>query len=186
MKEILFPIGLSIFLLALIALIMLFNERHVQHQRLITEHQQALGLPEGELVYEDADGQGETLSSSDYPLIGKPDYIVKQDDGRLVPIVLKLNVRDASAPAPNHEILIATYCLILEDYAETPPIHGIVRYADREFVIEYTPALRKKVLRLLGDIEQYTAQRPPPLTKQKVTKCRACIFQPICPVGRGK
>ncbi len=186
MREILFPIGLSIFLLAIIALIMLYNERHLHEEHLLSEHQQALDLPEGELVYEDADGQGEMLSSSEVPLIGKPDYIVKQADGSLVPIALKLNVLEASAPLPNHEVLIAAYCLILEDYSEIPSTHGILRYADREFVVPYTPALRKKVLRLLGEIEQYTEQRPPPLTKQKVNKCRSCIFQPVCPVGRGK
>jgi CRISPR-associated exonuclease Cas4 len=186
LSSLLLSIGLILFLLALIVLLLLLNERRAQRRRLIKEYQRALGLPQGELVYEDADGQGETLSSSEYPLVGKPDYIVRTADGRLVPVELKLNVQEATAPYPNHEIQVAAYCLILEDYAEQPPTHGILRYADCEFTVDYTPALRKKVIRLLSEMERCSEQQPPPLARQKAAKCRSCAFQPICPVGRGK
>ncbi len=115
MIAILLPIGLILLLLALAFLILLLNERYVQRQRLIEERHRTLGLPPGELVYEDADGQGETLSSSAYPLMGKPDYVVKLADGRPVPIELKLNVQHASEPFSNHAVQIGAYCLILED-----------------------------------------------------------------------
>ncbi len=186
MTSLLFPIGLGLLLVACILIIMLLNERYTQHKRLIEERRHVLGLPIGNLVYEDADGQGETLSSNQYPLAGKPDYIVQLPDGRPVPIELKLNVQDASAPYSNHEVQVAAYCLILEDYFEQAPTHGILRYADCEFTIEYTPALRKKVIRLLNDMARCTEQQPPPLKTQRAAKCRACAFQPICTVGRGK
>lgn len=186
MSGVLFPIGLVLFLVALALFIMLLNERQTQRHRLIEERRRVLGLPTGELVYEDADGLGETLSSSQYPLMGKPDYVVQLPDGRPVPIELKLNVLDATAPYSNHEVQLAAYCLILEDYFEQAPTHGILRYADCEFTIEYTPALRKKVIRLLGDMARCSEREPPPLKNQRAAKCRACAFQPICPVGRNK
>ena len=182
----LLSIGLALLFIALTLGLLLLNERRYQRRRLITERQRALGLPEGELVYEDADGQGETLSSSTYPLIGKPDYVVKLPDGRPVPVELKLNVQNATVPYSNHTIQVGAYCLILEDYFEQPPTHGILRYADCEFTVEYTPALRKKVLKLLTEMERCNAQQPPPLAKQRAAKCRACVFQPICSVGRNK
>jgi CRISPR-associated exonuclease Cas4 len=184
--SILLPIGLGLLLLALALLILLINERRSQRWRLVEERQLALGLPAGELVYEDADGQGEPLSSSQYPLVGKPDYVVQLPDGRPVPIELKLGVQDATAPYSNHAVQIAAYCLILEDYFEQPPTHGILRYADREFTVEYTPAMRRKVIRLLSEMERCSEQQPPPLLRQRAAKCRLCAFQPICPVGRGK
>jgi CRISPR-associated exonuclease Cas4 len=186
MTTILLPTGLVLLLLALAFLIMLLNERYSQRRRLREERHRILGLPLGELVYEDADGQGETLSSSAYPLIGKPDYVVQLPDGRPVPIELKLNVQNASQPFSNHEVQIAAYCLILEDYFEQAPTHGILRYADCEFTVDYTPALRKKVIHLLTEMERCTEQQPPPLARQRVAKCRACAFQAICSVGRGK
>ena len=185
MGNILLPGGLGLLLLALALLLLWRNERVRQRERLDEEYKQALGLP-GELVYEDADGQGETLYSSNYPLIGKPDYIVQHADGRLIPIELKLTVSGVTQPYSNHVMQLIAYCLILEDYSEIPPTHGIVRYADRDFTVDYTPALRKKVIRLLSEMEQCGSQDPPPLKTQRASKCRACAFQQICPIGRDK
>ncbi|HEX4716651.1 MAG TPA: Dna2/Cas4 domain-containing protein [Ktedonobacteraceae bacterium] len=186
MHTILLTIGLVFLLLAGALGVLLWNERRGQRERLLSERKRALGLPEGDLVYEDADGQGEVLSSSEYPLVGKPDYIVQLADGRPVPVELKLNVQNATAPYNNHQIQVAAYCLILEDYFTQPPTHGLLRYADREFTVEYTPAMRRKVIRLLGQMALCSEQEPPPLARQRVAKCRVCVFQPVCSVGRGK
>ena len=186
MHTIVLTLGLVLLILAIALGVLLWNERRFQRNRLLLERQRALGLPEGELVYEDADGQGEPLSSSAYPLVGKPDYVVQLPDGRPVPVELKLNVQNATAPYSNHQIQVAAYCLILEDYFSQAPTHGILRYADREFTIEYTPAMRRKVIRLLGQMALCSEQEPPPLARQRVAKCRACVFQPTCSVGREK
>ncbi|HJT55791.1 MAG TPA: CRISPR-associated protein Cas4 [Ktedonobacteraceae bacterium] len=186
LNGLLLSIGLALLLAALALFILLLNERRSRRERLIREKHRMLGLPEGELVYEDADGQGEPLSSNAYPLKGKPDYVVKLPDGRPVPIELKPGVHDVTAPYSNHIIQVVAYCLILEDYFEQAPTHGILKYADREFTIEYTPALKKKVIRLLSEMAKCSEKEKPPLSKQRATKCRACTFQPICPVGRGK
>ena len=186
LNTILFSIGLGLLLLALALLLLRLNERRVQRERLIAEKQRALGLPEGKLVYEDADGLGEALTSRDYPLAGKPDYIVQLPDGRPVPVELKLNVHDASAPFSNHIVQVAAYCLLLEDYFEQPPTHGILRYADCDFTIDYTPALRKKVIRLLTEMAKCSEQQRPPLKSQVAKKCRPCTYKAICPVGKNK
>ncbi|MEO8973367.1 MAG: CRISPR-associated protein Cas4 [Ktedonobacteraceae bacterium] len=182
--NVLLAIGLALLFIALALAILLLNERRYRRERLIMERHRALGLPAGQLVYEDADGQGETLSSAAYPLVGKPDYVVQTPDGRPIPVELKLNVHDATIPFENHKVQVAAYCLILEDYFEQPPTHGILRYADNEFTIEYTPALRKKVIRLLSEMERCSERQPPPLASQRVNKCRICTFQAVCPVGR--
>lgn len=180
----LLPVGVGLFLLAVALLILVLNERRYMGKRLADERRRALGLPPGKLVYEDADGQGETLSSNQYALVGKPDYVVELPDGRPVPIELKLNVHDATVPYSNHIVQLAAYCLILEDYFEQTPTHGILRYADCEFTIEYTPTLRKKVVRLLEQMALCNERQPPPLARQRVAKCRVCPFQPVCAVGR--
>jgi CRISPR-associated exonuclease Cas4 len=182
-SSILFPTGLALLLLALAIIILLRNERLYQRQRLIAERHRALGLPTGELVYEDADGEGLLLFSDQYPLAGKPDYVVKLDDQRLVPVELKLSTQNVTTPYSNHVLQLAAYCLILEDYAERAPTHGILRYADRDFTIDYTPTLRKKVIRLLEEMARCNEQQAPPLQKQRPAKCRSCTFQAICPIG---
>src|SRR5215472_2607579 len=185
-SSILLPIGLGLLLLTIALLILVRNERKYQQQRLIDERRRVLGLPSGDLVYEDTDGQGEILYSDQVPLIGKPDYIIQLTNGQLVPIELKLSVQNATTPQSNHIMQMAAYCLILEDYSEVPPTHGIVRYANGDFTIDYTPTLRKKVIRLLTEMRNCNEKQRPQLVRQKVTKCRACTFQPICPLGQGK
>jgi CRISPR-associated exonuclease Cas4 len=176
--------GLVLLILAVALGVLLWNERYVRREHFLSERHRALGLPSGELVYEDADGQGEPLASGIYPLVGKPDYVVQLRDGRPVPIEVKLKVHDVTAPYSNHILQVAAYCLILEDYFTVPPTHGILRYADREFTIEYTQLLRKKVIRQLTQMALCSEQETPQLAKQKPVKCRACTFQVICPIGR--
>ena len=67
MHTIVLTLGLVLLILTIALGVLLWNERRFQRDRLLLERQRALGLPEGELVYEDADGQGEPLSSSAYP-----------------------------------------------------------------------------------------------------------------------
>ncbi|QBD81494.1 CRISPR-associated protein Cas4 [Ktedonosporobacter rubrisoli] len=182
-STILFVGGIALLLFSLALLTLLINERRYQRQRLIEERQRTLGLPPGKLVYENIDGQAEPLYSNEYPLVGKPDYIIQLADGRPVPVTLKTTVQDATAPANHHIMQIIAYCLLLEDYFEQAPTHGILCYAEHNFTIDYTPTLRKKVIRLLGEMARCSQQEPPPLQKQKITKCRICAFQPICHVG---
>ena len=180
------PVGLAFFLIALALLLLLINEWRDQRQRLLKEHRHELDLPDGELVYEDADGQGEPLVSNQYPLMGKPDYIIQLPDGRPMPVELKLGVQDMRKPYSNHILQLAAYCLILEDYFELPPTHGMLRYADCDFSIAYTPALRKKVIKMLNEMSAVDEEYQPILEKQQAGKCRACAFQAICPVGHDK
>jgi CRISPR-associated exonuclease Cas4 len=186
MHTILLTIGAILLTLAGALGVLLWNEQRSQRAHHRAQSLRALGLPEGTLVYEDADGQGKTLASQAYPLVGKPDYVVQLADGRPVPIELKLNVHNATMPYSNHQVQVAAYCLILEDYFAQLPTHGILRYADREFTIEYTPAMRRKVIRLLEQMARCSEQELPQLTRQRVAKCRVCAFQPICTVGREK
>ncbi|GHO92308.1 hypothetical protein KSF_023560 [Reticulibacter mediterranei] len=178
------PMGLVLLVIALILLLLLLNERHFQQDRLENQRRHDLGLPSGELVYEDADGEGEPLSSRETPLAGKPTYIIQLQDGRPVPIEVKPGVQNLKQPESNHIVQIGAHCLILEDYFDELPTHGVLRYADREFVVDYTPALRKKVLRLLKEMDNCSEDHPPALNRQRAAKCRACLFQPICPVGQ--
>ncbi|HEY1351323.1 MAG TPA: Dna2/Cas4 domain-containing protein [Ktedonobacteraceae bacterium] len=186
MHIILLTIGSLLLTLAGVLGVLLWNERRSQRAYHRAQSLHELGLPEGKLVYGDADGRGEPLFSQTYPLVGKPDYVVQLADGRPVPIELKLNVQNATTPYSNHQVQVAAYCLILEDYFAQPPTHGILRYADREFTIEYTPAMRRKVIRLLGQMALCNEQEQPALARQRAAKCRVCVFQSICSVGKEK
>jgi CRISPR-associated exonuclease Cas4 len=183
-SSILFPLGITLLLFSLALFLLMFNERRSQRHQFITEHRRSLKLPQGDLVYEDVNGQGELLTSDAYPLVGKPSFVLRLSDGRFVPIAVQKEAINGMQPEGHHALQVAAYCLILEDYTEEPITHGILRYPDREFTIDYTPTLRKKVIRTLQEMSVCNEQHPPALQKQKAAKCRTCPFQPMCPVGQ--
>lgn len=140
-------------------------------------------LPAGEIVYQDVDGVGEPLLATSHPLSGKPDYVILSPEGVPIPVELKLSI-EAEEPQPHHLLQLATYFVILEDLYDQTPTYGVLRYANKDFTIEYTEALKRKVLRRLAELERCDERHPPVLTHQLPSKCRACPFQPICPIGQ--
>ena len=140
------------------------------------------GLPEGKIVYQDADGKGQPLLATSYPLSGKPDYVILSPEGVPIPVELKPTI-DSDQPQGHHVMQVAAYCVILEDLYDQRPTHGMLRYANHEFRVEYTDALKRKVVRLLADMARCDEQHPPVLTHQLPSKCQVCPFESICPVG---
>lgn len=139
-------------------------------------------LPEGRIVYQDADGTGAPLVATSYPLSGKPDYVILSPDGAPIPVELKLSMESEEAQR-HHVLQLAAYFVILEDLYERPPVYGVLRYANKDFTIPYTDVLKRKVIRRLAEMERCDEQHPPLLTQQLPSKCHACPFEPICPIG---
>src|SRR5262245_58804320 len=81
----------DIFVLTALALAVLAGAGLVLSQRF----RRSSGLPEGEIVYNDADSEsGEMLISERHGLCGKPDYLLEGDDDDLIPV----EVKSANAP----------------------------------------------------------------------------------------
>ncbi len=171
---------------AVVALLVLLLNEYRARRRAPRSAQKAerpgLRLPAGKIVYQDADGSGEPLLATSYPLSGKPDYVILSPEGVPIPVELKLTT-DAEEPQRNHVMQLAVYLVILEDLYDQPPTYGVLRYAHRDFTIPYTDSLKRKVARRLLEMEHCDDQHPPVLARQLPSKCRVCPFQPICPIG---
>ncbi len=178
---------ISLAVVVLLALVvLLFNEfraRQRQPRPASQARKAAQGLPAGKIIYQDADGTGEPLLATSHPLSGKPDYVILSPQGVPVPVELKLTV-ESDQPQGHHVMQLAAYFVILEDLYDQPPTYGVLRYANQDFTIQYTEALKRKVLRLLAEMQRCDEHHPPALTHQLPSKCQACPFQPICPIGQ--
>ncbi len=184
------PVAITLLSLAAVLVlalaVLLFNEfraRRRQPRPAGRARKTPRGLPQGKIVYQDADGSGEPLLATSHPLSGKPDYVILSPEGVPIPVELKLTI-ESDQPQGHHVIQLAAYFVILEDLYDQPPTYGVLRYANQDFRIEYTAALKRKVLRLLAEMERCDDQRPPALTHQLASRCRACPFEPICPIGQ--
>lgn len=115
-------------LLALLAfLVGLFFLRSSQLKR------SAMGLPNGDVFYQDHSGQpmrAVNLHSAVYGLTGKPDCLIRTPEG-IVPVELK---RTARPPArgevyDNHLIQVLAYIVMVREHYREPVPYGLVVYA---------------------------------------------------------
>jgi CRISPR-associated exonuclease Cas4 len=63
------------------------------------------------------------------------------------------------------------------------PDYGILRYADRSFRIEYTPALRQELVDSLGEMRLLLEHGEAPGVTQERGRCRNCGYREDCGNG---
>lgn len=122
--------------------------------------EQEAGLPSGRVIYTDTGAwhpNDESLVSTEFRLAGRPDYLVQQNDGEIVPVEVKSG-RAPDEPWDGHILQLAAYCLLVEEAYGVRPSHGIIQYRDRAFAIDYTDDLEDELLELLDEMrETFTA-----------------------------
>jgi len=142
---------------------------------------QQTGLPRGRVVYSDTGAWSRVerpLFSHRHLLTGRPDYVV-EENGIWIPVEVKPR-RTAPQPYPSDILQLAAYCLLIEEtYVETPP-HGLIKYRDETFAINYTPELRQELLALLEDMRQDLPASDVPRNHESPARCRACGYQSVC------
>ncbi len=141
-------ISLVLIFLAL-AILLLFRSRRL-HKR--------TGMPVGQVVYTDTGTWHpniESLYSRELRLAGRPDYLVRQADGAIIPVEVKSS-RAPQEPWEGHILQLAAYCLLVEEMFGVRPEYGILQYKDHAFAIDYTAELEADLIDLL--VEMRAAQ----------------------------
>ncbi|HTT16730.1 MAG TPA: PD-(D/E)XK nuclease family protein [Thermoplasmata archaeon] len=129
----------------------------------------------GRFVAADA-GRAVTLRSDRYRLVGRPDLLREAPDGRLVPVELKHRKMPDGGPYPSHRTQLAAYCLLVEETTGRPPPFGVLRYADREVVLPWDAASRRRLLATLAAVRApYRGDADP-----SPAKCAGCPWEPRC------
>lgn len=140
-----------------------------------------IGLPAGRVIYADTNNHGhprDALVSYHYGLSGRPDYVVKTREG-LVPVEIKTG-QAPPRPHEGHVLQLVAYCLLVEETTGQRPTHGLIRYADRAFRVDYTPELRAALLQTLtwmrADLVAATVAR----SHNQPARCRRCGYRQVC------
>lgn len=156
-----------IIILAGIALLLLTQQRRT-----------ALSLPAGKLIYQDADRRGELLFSQTLKLSGCPDALVREGS-MIIPVELKTG-RTPKAPYAGHIMQLAAYCHLVEQKYNVRPTHGIIRYDEGEFSIEYTADLEWKLEQLVQEMHLQRDQNEIHRDHNHKSKCDSCSFWNNC------
>jgi CRISPR-associated exonuclease Cas4 len=150
---------------------------------LARRQRRASGLPVGRVTYSDT-GLWNKVERPLYDplsgLTGKPDYLVESEDGQtLVPVEVKSG-RAPGAPHDSHVFQLAAYCRLVERTEGQRPPYGILRYRDRTFIIDYTPALESKLDQILSEIRIQEKRAEADRSHQEAARCARCGYREIC------
>ena len=141
------------------------------------------GLPQGRLVYADTYDQTwrastKPLFSATYNLIGKPDFIVETRAGP-VPVEVKSG-QAPQVPYLGHLLQLAAYCLLMEEFNGQTPQHGLLKYADALYEVDFTQELRSELLDTMGQMRRSRAAQNVSRSHDQPAKCLACGFREVC------
>jgi CRISPR-associated exonuclease Cas4 len=160
--------------LILLGLVVISRAKRLRHES---------GLPAGRLIYADsaeADWlpNANPLYSPTYHLIGKPDYLVETATG-----IIPVEVKSAKAPALpylGHLLQLAAYCLLIEETTGQAPPHGLLKYADALYEVDFTPDLRRELLDTLAAMRDAYSAETVARNHRQAGKCLACGFFEQC------
>jgi CRISPR-associated exonuclease Cas4 len=164
---------LLIIALAIIVAALLLRRR-TERQR------EELRLPEGTVTYHDAPSQpGEILYSRTHKLVGKPDHMIRQPDGTIIPVETKTG-RTPEAPYLGHVMQVIVYCVLIEENFGVRPPHGIIQYPDRDFTIHFTAAQESRLHLIVAEMRRKKAWESIPRNHNNPRVCAACGYNDIC------
>lgn len=154
------------------------------------------GLPSGQLIYSDTGfavghfapttlntqgvKQERPLVSQRFGLIGRPDYLVRTDEG-IIPVEAKSTRCPANGrPYNSHIMQLAAYCLLVEDVLGAEVPYGVVRYADEEIAVDYTPELREELIALLAEMNDARLAYDVHRSHEDARRCNGCSMRESC------
>jgi CRISPR-associated exonuclease Cas4 len=146
-----------------------------------TRRRTAVGLPAGRVVYTDT-GQGNKVEKPLFDpvsgLVGKPDYLVEQD-GMLIPVEVK-SAYAPTEPYDSHIYQLAAYCLLVFKVYGKRPSHGLLRYRNRTFAINFTAELEARLLDRLAEMRLQEKTGAANRSNESPALCAACGYRQIC------
>jgi CRISPR-associated exonuclease Cas4 len=119
------------------------------------------------------------LYSRRYQLAGKPDYIVEDENGGMIPIEVKPN-RVAAEPRLSDTLQLAAYGLLVEENFGASPSYGLLKYRDQVFRVEFTNKLREELLAVMEEMRRDLNAADVARSHDDPRRCRACGYRHAC------
>jgi CRISPR-associated exonuclease Cas4 len=75
---------------------------------------------------------------------------------------------------------LAAYCLLVEKtYGKRPP-YGIIHYPNRDFAVDFTPALETALLDILAEMRRDDAKSEISCSHAEPARCVRCGYRKVC------
>jgi CRISPR-associated exonuclease Cas4 len=167
------PILSLVFLLFVLGLLLLGLSRYLKRRS---------GLPAADVIYEDASGLSQgMLIAEELNLCGKPDYILKDRDGNLIPVEVKSGSAPRNdKPYESHLMQLAAYFLLIEDALDCIPDYGLIRYRDRTLQVDNTDELRERLFSVIDQMRTLLIQGSAHRSHNRPARCGRCTMADVC------
>jgi CRISPR-associated exonuclease Cas4 len=143
---------------------------------------QESGMPRGEVFYEDASGNAQGQLYSDRLLmVGKPDYLMRDKKGNVVPVEVKSgDAPRAGRPYESHLMQLAAYFFLIEDVLQRPVPYGLIRYRNRTIRIANTDELRARLMEVIAQMRRLMARGEGRRNHNQAQRCSRCSMAHAC------
>jgi len=149
----------------------------VRQRVVVQREKRTQGIPEGLIVYSDLNAPAEPLFSRRFRLVGKPDYIVRQNH-RLLPVEVKTGGQ--LRPQHSHVMQLAAYCQILEDVSGEFIQEGILVYNNVSYTIAFDPQLRFELNSVMTQMRGSLRHGANMRNHQEPGRCAHCSLRQYC------
>ena len=140
------------------------------------------GLPKGELLYSDnkvLQNLPKLLHDPELELVGRPDYVIRDDAGFLIPVELK-SASAPSHPYASHIVQLMAYCRLVDVHFGQRPPYGIIQYKDRPIKIAYSRDNEHKLSDLISQVRESERTQNSKRSHNSPGRCRGCGYASIC------
>jgi CRISPR-associated exonuclease Cas4 len=140
------------------------------------------GLPEGDVIYTDTNTwfqNTDSLVARSLKLVGKPDYLIQEADGSIIPVEIK----SGNAPAEPHEghvLQLAAYCVLVMENYQVRPQYGIIQYQDTAFAVDFTADMEEDLYDLLAEMRETMFTGEADRDHNDWQRCRRCGLRTVC------
>lgn len=134
------------------------------------------------VVYSDTgawDRVEKPLFSRRYQLTGKPDYIVRDETGAIVPIEVK-PARTAAEPRHSDTMQLMAYGILIQESYGTLPAYGLLKYRDRVFEIAFTEELVEECLETTREMRRARRAQNVSRNHADPVRCKYCGYREAC------
>lgn len=140
-----------------------------------------LGLPPGEIVYQDTvERLHKTLYSRRLRLAGRPDHLLREGQS-VIPVEVKTG-RTPRDPFPGQVMQCIAYCALVEEAYGVRPPYGIILFeqSGTRFVIDYTPARERELHETLRAMRWRLQMTVVHRSHDSPQVCAACGYRDRC------
>lgn len=136
-------------------------------------------IPSGKIVYDDLHDSPSSLYSMKYPLVGKPDLVLKRL-WRRIPIEVKSG--NHVEPRNHHIIQLMAYCQLCKEHYHKSSPYGYLIYPDtgNRFKINYDHVQKKRVKDTLKQMQNIVRVGSVKRNHQHKKKCIHCKMKSFC------